>query len=108
MGVPHGQAPVIYLTLCLVFGVVTALVARAKGTSWLLWGLIGAIFPVLGLVCVLLSRRETEELRRPCPTCGRVCMIYDALCTRCGTELDFPTVAIESTADAARREHPAT
>jgi len=99
---------VIYLTLCLVFGVATALVARARGTSWVLWGLIGAIFPVLGLVGVLLFRRETEELRRPCPSCDRVCMIYEALCTRCGAELDFPEVAIESQADAARRPHPAT
>ena len=98
----------IYLTLCAVFGVVTALVARAKGSSWLLWGTIGAIFPVLGLIGVLLFRSETEELRRACPGCGRVCMLYDALCTRCGTELDFPEVAIESTADAARRAHPAT
>ncbi len=98
----------IYLALCSAFGVVTALVARAKGTSWLMWGLIGAVFPVLGLVGVLLFRRETEELRRPCPGCGRLCMIYDALCTRCGTELNFPELAIESSADAARRAHPAT
>lgn len=97
----------IYLTLCLVFGVVTALVARARGSSWLVWGVIGAVLPVLGLAGVLLFRRENEELRRACPNCGRVCMLYDALCTRCGTELDFPDVAIESTADAARRAHPA-
>ena len=98
----------IYLTVCVLFGVATSMVARAKGTSWLLWGLIGAIFPVLGLVGVLLFRRETEELRRQCPSCGRVCMIHDALCTRCGTELEFPEVAIESSADAAHRAHPAT
>lgn len=97
----------IYLALCLVFGIVTGLVARARGSSWALWGLIGALFPVLGLVAVLLHRRESEELRRPCPNCGRICMLYDALCVRCGTELDFPTVAVESTADAARRAHPA-
>ena len=98
----------IYLSLCLVFGVVTALVARARGSSWFVWGLIGAIFPVLGLAGVLLHRRESEELRRPCPDCGRVCMLYDALCTRCGAELAFPEVAIESAASAARKAHPAT
>ena len=98
----------IYLSLCFSFGVVTALVARAKGSSWFAWGLIGAIFPVLGLIGVLLYRRETDELRRQCPSCGRTCMIYDALCTRCGTDLDFPEVAIESVADAARHPRPAT
>ena len=97
----------IYLTVCMVSGVVTALVARARGTSWILWGLIGAVFPGLGLLGVLLFRRENDELRRPCPNCERICMIYEALCTRCGVELDFPEVAIESRADAARRAHPA-
>ena len=97
----------VYLTLCLVFGVATALVARAKGSSWFLWGLIGAIFPVLGLAGVLLFRRESEELRRPCPNCGRVCMLYDALCTRCGAELDFPETAIESRDGRAQRRQPA-
>ena len=96
----------IYLSLCLAFGVMTALVARGKGSSWLVWGLIGAILPFLGLIGALLQRRETEELRRQCPRCGRTCMIYDALCTRCGCELDFPEVAIESL-EAARRAHPA-
>lgn len=97
----------VYLSLCFTFGVVTALVARGKGSSWLVWGLIGAVLPGLGLIGVLLYRRETDELRRQCPGCGRTCMIYDALCVRCGTELDFPEVAIESTGDAARRPHPA-
>ncbi len=97
----------IYLTLCLVFGVATALVGRARGSSWPMWGLIGAIFPVLGLAGALLYRREDEELRRTCPNCGKVCMLYDALCTRCGTELEFPEVAVESAAEAARRARPA-
>lgn len=97
----------IYISLCVVFAVVTALVARAKGSSWILWGLIGGIFPVLGLAGVLMMRREDEELRRSCENCGKVCMLYDAICTRCGNELEFPDVAIESTADAARRTQPA-
>ncbi len=98
----------IYLSLCFTFGVVTGLVARSKGSSWFVWGLIGAILPFLGLIGVLLYRRDDEELRRQCPSCGRTCMIYDALCTRCGTELDFPEVAIESAGDAARRPRPAS
>jgi hypothetical protein len=33
-------------------------------------------------------------------------MLHDALCTRCGAELDFPEVAIESVADRAAPGHP--
>lgn len=42
----------------------------------------------------IVYRFERDELRRECPRCGRVTKIYDALCTRCGCELDFPEVAI--------------
>ena len=42
------------------------------------------------LAAAVLYRFDTDEPRRQCPTCGHVCMIHDALCTRCGTELDFP------------------
>lgn len=93
----------IYISLCLTMGILTALVGRAKGSSWWLWGVIGAVLPFLGLVGALLHRNEAEELRRECPTCGRICKLSDALCVRCGTELDFPEVAIESEAEAARR-----
>ena len=29
---------------------------------------------------------------RPCPRCGKVVKVHDALCTRCGQELEFPEV----------------
>ena len=50
--------------------------------------------PFLGLFAAIAYRFERDELRRECPNCGRVTKIYDALCTRCGTELEFPDVAI--------------
>ena len=34
--------------------------------------------------------QPTEELRRQCPGCGKVVKLHDAVCTRCGTELEFP------------------
>jgi uncharacterized OB-fold protein len=40
-------------------------------------------------------RFERDELRKQCPRCGNVVKLYDALCMRCGNELDFPDVAIE-------------
>ena len=46
--------------------------------------------PFLGLLAALLYRGDVDEPVRPCPTCGKTCMLHDALCTRCGTELEFP------------------
>lgn len=85
----------IYLVFALLFGLATGNVARLKGSSFWIWGLIGALLPVLGLIGALLHRFETTELRRQCPQCGRVVMIYDAICMRCGRELEFPDTAIE-------------
>lgn len=94
-----------YLTICLSFGLAGGLVGRSKGSSFFLWFLISAIVPFIGLLTALLYRYERDELRRQCPTCGKVTKIYDALCTRCGTELDFPEVAIvpESAGDLRPR-----
>jgi hypothetical protein len=85
---------VIYLILCVWFGVAGAVVARIKGVSMVLGFLISAVLPVLGLLALVLYRSDRDELRRQCPGCGKVVPLHDALCTRCGTELEFPEVAI--------------
>ena len=83
-----------YVVIAVCFGITGGLVARAKGNSFVLWFLISGLVPFFGLLAAILYRSERDELRRICPTCGRVTKIYDALCTRCGTELDFPDVAV--------------
>jgi hypothetical protein len=85
---------VIYLILCVWFGIAGAVVARIKGVSMVLGFLISAVLPVLGLLALVLYRSDRDELRRQCPGCGKVVPLHDALCTRCGTELEFPEVAI--------------
>ena len=85
----------IYLVLCVWFGIAGAVVARIKGASMFLGFLISAILPLFGLLALVLYRSDREELRRQCPGCGKVVPLHDALCTRCGTELEFPEVAIE-------------
>jgi hypothetical protein len=95
-----GAAYVVFAVCC---GIGTGLIGRMKGSSFLLWFLLGALFPVLGIVIALLYRVESNELRRQCPNCGRVTKLYDAICTRCGQELDFPDVAIEPENLAAER-----
>jgi uncharacterized protein (DUF983 family) len=94
-----GAAYVVFAVFC---GIGAGLIGRTKGSSFLLWALLGTLFPILGIVIALLYRVESNELRRQCPNCGRVTKLYDALCTRCGHELDFPDVAIEPEGVAAR------
>jgi len=83
-----------YVIIALLFGLAGGIVGRVKGGSFFVWFLISGIVPVIGLICAIAYRAESEELRRQCPGCGRVTKIYDAICTRCGTELEFPDVAI--------------
>lgn len=83
-----------YVLIAVGFGISGGLVARAKGSSVWMWFLISMVVPFIGLAAALVYRSERNELRRECPNCGRVTKIYDALCTRCGTELEFPDLAI--------------
>ena len=61
-----------YVVICLAFGVAGGIVGRMKGSSFLLWFLISALIPVLGLLTAVFYRWEDRELRRQCPRCGRV------------------------------------
>jgi hypothetical protein len=98
---------VIYAVFALGFALAGGLVGRLKGSSFVVWFLISGLIPVLGLVAALLYRTEREELRRQCPQCGRLVMLYDQMCMACGHDLDFPDTAVESELDAARRPAPA-
>jgi ribosomal protein S27AE len=92
-----------YVFIALCFALAGGIVGRLKGSSFFLWFLISGAVPVIGLAAALLYRWDRNELRRECPGCGNVVKLHDALCTRCGTELDFPDVAIASEADVAER-----
>jgi hypothetical protein len=92
-----------YVFIALCFAFAGGIVGRIKGSSFFIWFLISGIVPVIGLATALLYRWDRNELRRECPGCGRVVKLHDAICTRCGTELEFPEVAIASEADAAER-----
>jgi hypothetical protein len=87
-----------YVVICVFFGLAGGVVGRLKGSSFLVWFLISALIPFLGLLAALCYRWEDRELRRQCPRCGRVLKLHDAKCMRCGHELEFPDVAIASEA----------
>lgn len=83
-----------YVVIALCFGLAGGIIGRVKGSSFFIWFLISAIVPFIGLATAILYRVDKDELRRECPSCGKVVKLHDALCTRCGAELDFPDVAI--------------
>ena len=93
-----------YVVIALSFGLAGGIVGKIKGSSFFIWFIIATVVPVIGLLTAIVYRSERDEPRRECPTCGRICMLHDALCVRCGTELEFPDGAIapESSASAAR------
>jgi hypothetical protein len=84
-----------YLVLAFSFALAGGLVGKLKGSSFFIWFLISGVLPVIGLVAALLYRSEYDEVRRQCPACGKIVKLHDAVCMRCGTELEFPDVAIE-------------
>jgi hypothetical protein len=92
-----------YLTICLFFGLAGGLVGRMKGSSFVLWFLISAIVPVIGLLAAVLYRFESDEVRRQCPRCGKVVKLYDQVCMGCGEDMDFPDEAIPPESVAAAR-----
>lgn len=92
-----------YLIICLFFGLAGGIVGRLKGSSFVLWFLISAIVPVIGLLAALLYRFETDEVRRECPRCGKIVKLHDQVCMRCGLDMDFPDEAIVPESVAAAR-----
>jgi hypothetical protein len=94
---------VAYLVVAFSFALAGGLVGRIKGSSFFIWFLISGILPVIGLAAAVLYRTERDELRRQCPGCGKIVKLHDAICMRCGTELEFPDFAIEPETAASAR-----
>ncbi len=86
------------VVILLFFGLAGGVVGRLKGSSFVLWFLISACIPFIGLLTAVCYRWDNQELRRQCPGCGKVVKLHDAVCLRCGHELEFPEVAIASEA----------
>lgn len=91
------------LVILLCFGLAGGIVGRVKGSSFAIWFLVSFCVPFIGLLTALVYRWDKDELRRQCPGCGRVRKLHDAICTSCGTELDFPDVAIAPESYTRRR-----
>jgi uncharacterized paraquat-inducible protein A len=82
-----------YLVIAFSFGLATAIIGKAKGSSFWIWLLIGTVLPPFGLIAVVLHRSEKNEPERQCPRCGKALKLYVQVCPRCGTDLYLPDPA---------------
>jgi hypothetical protein len=91
------------LVILFFFGLAGGVVGRTKGSSFFIWFLVAFCVPFIGLLAAVCYRWDRTELRRLCPQCGRVIKLHDAVCVRCGHELEFPDVALASEAAMPHR-----
>jgi hypothetical protein len=82
-----------FVVIAFFFGLSAGVVAKIKGSSFLIWFLIGVALPLIGTIAAVLHRNERTEGRRRCPECGNVVALSTQVCTRCGRDLDFPDAA---------------
>ena len=81
----------IELAFIMVFcGLSAGIIGKIKGSSFLIWFLVGSALPIIGTIAALAYRWERDELRRKCEECGNVVALSDQVCMRCGRDLDWP------------------
>jgi hypothetical protein len=75
------------LVILFFFGLSAGVVAKIKGSSFLIWFMIGFAMPIFGTIAALLYRNERVVAHRRCPECRNVVAVHDQVCTRCGADL---------------------
>jgi len=81
-----------FLVILFFFGLSAGVIGKIKGSSFLLWFLIGFALPVFGTLAAIFYRWEREEPLRECEDCGNLVPLHVQVCTRCGRDLDFPAL----------------
>jgi DNA-directed RNA polymerase subunit RPC12/RpoP len=79
-----------FLVLVFFCGLSAGTIGKIKGSSFLIWFLVGACLPLLGTLAALLYRFERREPSRDCPECGNRVALHDQVCMRCGRDLEWP------------------
>ena len=79
-----------FLVILFFFGLSAGVIGKIKGSSFLIWFLVGFCVPIAGTIAAILYRWDRDEPRRRCEECGNVVPLYVQVCTRCGRDLEFP------------------
>lgn len=79
-----------YVLICVTSGLAAGLIGRRKGSSFLIWFLVGGVLPIIGIGAAILFRSERNEPERRCPQCNKIVKLYVQVCPRCGTDLYLP------------------
>lgn len=95
------------LVILFFFGLAGGIIGRTKGSSFFIWFLVSFCVPFIGLLTAVLYRWDDRELRRQCPDCHRMLKLHDAVCIHCGSELEFPDVAVAPQASTRGRVNQA-
>lgn len=77
------------IVILFFFGLSAGIVAKIKGSSFILWFLVGFCLPFFGTLAALLTRNERQVDVRECEECGNVVPIHDQVCSRCGRDLSY-------------------
>ena len=78
------------LAILFFFGLSAGVVGKIKGSSFLIWFLIGFCLPFAGTLAAILWRWERGQPRRRCEECGNLVPLHDQVCMRCGSDLEYP------------------
>jgi ribosomal protein L32 len=84
------DAFLVFVVACFASGFIGGVIGQRKGSSYYVWFLVSLFVPVLGPVAALLYRHETDVPLRLCPNCGDAVRVHDAMCMRCGGDLEYP------------------
>jgi hypothetical protein len=79
-----------FLVLDFFFGLSAAVIGKIKGSSFLIWFVVGAGLPLLGTIAAVCYRFERDEPRRQCDECGALLPVTNQVCRRCGADQEYP------------------